>query len=310
MQHVHFIAIGGSILLDLAVAISKKNDYKVTVSGESLSDTTHNRLKVHGIAPDKTGWFPENITKHISAVVYGADTPENNPELVRARELRLKIFSSPEYIYVQTRNKTRIVVGGSYGKTTITAMILFVMKQLKVDADYVLGAQMEGFDTTVRLGYESRIAVFDGDESISSSIDKRPMFHQYKPHIAVLTGISHENSSTESDFDHYLGQFDQFINLMETQGRLIYFEGDTALRQLTSKLRRDIVAFPYTIPPYETENGIFYIRTRKGKKATKATKEVQLSCIQAALLACKQVGINENQFFSVIGNFSTDLLHK
>lgn len=306
MQHVHFTAVGGFVILDLAIAVSKKNDYKVTVSGENFSETILGRLREHRLAPDKQGWFPENINRNISAIVYGADVDIDNPELVRARELGLKIFSSPEYLFVQTRNKTRIVVGGSHGKTTITAMILFVMKQLKIDADFLIGTPLKGYNSTVRLSYESRIAVFDGDDNFSSTIDKRPRFHLYKPHVAILTGIARDFSIVYPDFEKYKQQFDQFINLMETQGRLIYYKGDPALSQLTEKLRRDLVAFPYQTPAYEITNDICYIKHRKGKTAITMNDEASLRCIQAAMLACKQVGINEEQFFSVIGKFSLE----
>ncbi len=306
MQHVHFTAIGGSVVLDLAIAVSKKNDYKVTVSGEDFPDATRELLRKHRLLPDRQGWFPEQLNRNITAVVYGSDARFDNPELVKARELGLKIYSSHEYLFVQTRNKTRIVVGGSHGKTTITAMIVYVMKQLKIDADFLIGSRMSGYESTVRLSYESRIAVFDGDENFSSSIDQRPRFHLYKPHIAVLTGIARDYSVTYPDFEKYKLQFDQFINLMETQGRLIYYSGDPALTQLTEKLRRDLVAFPYTTPAYETENGVWHIRHRKGKTALKITGEASLRCVQAAMLACKQVGINEEMFFSVIGGFTTE----
>jgi UDP-N-acetylmuramate: L-alanyl-gamma-D-glutamyl-meso-diaminopimelate ligase len=310
MQHVHFIATGGTTLLDLAIAVSRKNDYKVTVSGENFSEETLQRLNNHHLAPDRQGWFPDLINRNISAIVYGPTIRNDNPELIRARELRLKIYTSPEYLYVQTRNKTRIVVGGSHGKTTITAIILYVMKQLKVDADYLIGERLTGYTSTVRLSYESRIAVFDGDEGLSSTFDQRPRFHLYKPHIAILTGIARDHSPLYPDFDDYVHQFDQFINLMETQGRLIYYEGDQTLVQLNKRLRRDLVAFPYNTPVYQLENGQYHIKTRKGFKALSIESEHQLRCIQAALLACKQVGINEDQFYSVIGGFTTDLLNK
>lgn len=309
MQHVHFIAIGGTTFLDLAIAVSRKNGYKVTVSGENLSEQTLSQLKLHGLTPDRQGWYPESLTRNISAIVYGAEVSNDNPELVRARELGLKIYSSPEYLFVQTRNKTRIVVAGSHGKTTITAMILYVMKQLRIEADYLIGNRVEGLSSTVKLTYESRIAVFDGDEKLSSSIDKRPKFHLYKPHIAILTGIDRDYSTTFPDFEVYVEQFGLFINLMETQGRLIYYEGDPALGQLISHLRRDLVAFAYKTPSFTLEEGIYHIKTRKGKTAVKVQSENKLRCIQAAMLACKQVGINEDQFFSVIGGFTEEAFH-
>jgi UDP-N-acetylmuramate: L-alanyl-gamma-D-glutamyl-meso-diaminopimelate ligase len=310
MQHVHFIAIGKTVILDLAIAVNKKHDYKVTVSGDYFPDYTLKRLKEFGLAPDRLGWFPDEITRQISVIVYGSEVHPDNPELKRARELGIKVYSSPEYLYIQTRNKTRIVVAGSYGKTTITAMILYVMRELKVGADYLIGAHMDGFDTTVHLSFESRIAVFDGDETLSSEIDQRPRFHHYKPHIAVLTGLANEMNTTDIDYSKYIEQFNQFIELVETQGRLIYYEGDPTLEKLTTNLRRDLVAFPYNLPAFELIDGIYYLKTRKGKTALKIKRERELRCIQAALLACKQVGINEDQFLSAIGGFSTNMIKK
>ena len=179
MQRVHFIAIGGAAMHNLAIAISKKNDFLVTGSDDEIFEPSYSRLKKNGLLPAEMGWFPERIHSGLSAVIVGMHATIDNPELLRAKELGLKIFSFPEYLYQQTRSKTRIVVGGSHGKTTTTAMILFVLKQLKIDADYMVGAQIEGFDNMVKLSYEARIAVFEGDEYLTSPIDRRPKFHLY-----------------------------------------------------------------------------------------------------------------------------------
>lgn len=190
MQRVHFIAIGGAAMHNLAIAVSKKNNFEVTGSDDEISEPAYSRLKAHGLLPEKMGWFPDRLHKGLQAVILGMHASIDNPELVRAKELGLKIYSFPEYLFQQTRSKTRIVVGGSHGKTATTAMILFVLQQLKIEVDYMVGAQNESSDTLVKLSYESRIAVFEGDEYLTSSIDPRPKFHLYKPHIAVLTGIA------------------------------------------------------------------------------------------------------------------------
>ena len=173
---------------------------------------------------------------------------------MRAKELGLKIYSIPEYLFQQTRSKTRIVVGGSHGKTTTTAMILYVLKQLKIEVDYMVGSQIDGSDNLVKLSYESRIAVFEGDEYLTSPIDKRPKFHLYKPHIAVLTGIADDYTNVFPTFENYVEQFRQFTELMEVQGRLIYFNGDENLNQMVEKLRRDIVPFPYNTPVHKVDD--------------------------------------------------------
>ncbi|MEI7504600.1 MAG: Mur ligase family protein, partial [Paludibacter sp.] len=267
MQRVHFIAIGGAAMHNLAIAISKKNNTHVTGSDDEVFEPSLSRLKAYGLLPEKMGWFPDRIHKGLSAVILGMHATLDNPELVRAKELGLKIYSFPEYLFQQTRSKTRIVVGGSHGKTTTTAMILFVLKQLRIDADYMVGAQIEGFDNMVKLSYESLIAVFEGDEYLTSPIDRRPKFHLYKPHIAVLTGIAWDHINVFPTFENYVEQFQIFTELMEGQGRLIYFDGDANLNKIAETLRRDIVPFPYNTPEYEVRKGVTYLKTKKGDVA-------------------------------------------
>jgi len=303
MQRVHFIAIGGAAMHNLAIAISKKANYSVTGSDDEIFEPSLSRLKEHGLLPEKTGWFPEKIHKNLSAVILGMHAREDNPELLRAKELKLKIYSFPEYLYLQTRNKTRIVVGGSHGKTSTTAMILHVMKKLKINADYMVGAQIEGFDNMVKLSYESRIAVFEGDEYLTSPIDLRPKFHLYKPHIAILTGIAWDHINVFPTFENYVEQFRKFVDLMEIQGRLIYFDGDKELNLISEKLRRDIIPFPYNTPSHEVIDGITYLITKKGNIPLKIFGEHNLQNLNAARLACKQIGITEENFNNAIADF-------
>ena len=303
MQRVHFIAIGGAAMHNLAIAISKKNNFLVTGSDDEVFEPSYSRLKMNDLLPDKMGWFPDRIHKGLSAVILGMHAAEDNPELLRAKELGLKIFSFPEYLFQQTRSKTRIVVGGSHGKTTTTAMILFVLKQLKIDADYMVGAQIEGFENMVKLSYEARIAVFEGDEYLTSPIDRRPKFHLYKPHVAVLTGIAWDHINVFPTFSVYVEQFRQFTELMEVQGRLIYFDGDENLNKIASNLRRDIVSFPYNTPKHEVRNGVTYLITKKGDVSLKVFGEHNLQNIEAARFACRQIGVTDDQFYSAITNF-------
>ena len=303
MQKVHFIAIGGAAMHNLAIAISRKNSFLVTGSDDEIFEPSYSRLKQYKLLPDQLGWFPDRIHKGLSAVIVGMHAAEDNPELVRARKLGLKIFSYPEYLFQQTRSKTRIVVAGSHGKTTTTAMIMHVLKQLRMDADYMVGAHIDGFDAMVKLSYEARIAVFEGDEYLTSPLDKRPKFHHYKPHIAVITGISWDHINVFPTFKNYADQFRQFIELMEVQGRLIYFDGDEALNDMSEKLRRDIVAFPYNTPAYEVRDGVTYLKTKRGEVALQIFGEHNMQNIEAARLACRQIGVTDDQFYSVIGGF-------
>jgi len=303
MQRVHFIAIGGAAMHNLAIAISKKDNFQVTGSDDEIFEPSRSRLKENGLLPDKLGWFPDRIYKGLHAVILGMHATADNPELIRAKELGLKIYSFPEYLYQQTRSKTRIVIGGSHGKTTTTAMILFVLKQMKIDADYMVGAQIEGFDNMVKLSYESRIAVFEGDEYLTSPLDPRPKFHLYKPHIAVLTGIAWDHINVFPTFDNYVEQFRKFADLMEVQGRLIYFDGDENLNEIAEHLRRDIVPFPYNTPEYEVRDGITYLITKYGDVPLKVFGEHNLQNMNAARLACRQIGVTDEQFYSVISEF-------
>lgn len=303
MQRVHFIAIGGATMLNLAIAISKKNNFQITGSDNEINESAYIDLKNNGLLPDKLGWFPEKITKNLNAVILGTRAKSDNPELIRAKELGLKIYSFPEFIFQQTRSKTRIVVSGSHGKTTTTAMILFVLKKWRIDVDYVIGKSIAGFENLVKLSYDPRIAVIEGDEYLTSPIDERPKFHLYKPHIAILTGIDNDEKNVFSTAENYVEQFQKFIDLMEIQGRLIYFDGNEKLNAICKNLRRDLVAFPYNTPENEIQNGTTYLITKKTKIPLKISGEQNLQYLNAARLACRQIGVTDEQFYSAIADF-------
>ena len=306
MQRVHFIAIGGEAMHNLAIALSKKNEYEVTGSDDEIFEPSYSRLKENGLLPREIGWFPERIHKNLNAVILGMHAAEDNPELIRAKELGIHIYSFPEYLFQQTRSKTRIVVGGSHGKTTTTAMILFVLKKCRIKADYIVGEQIEGYDERIKLSFESRIAVFEGDEYLTSTLDRRPKFHLYKPHIAILTGIAWDHINVFPTFEFYVDQFRKFLNTLETQARLIYFAGDENLKMLTDEAentRRDVVSFPYNTPKYETRDGVTYVKTRKGEVALKIFGEHNLQNLEAAHLACRQIGVTDDHFYEAIADF-------
>ncbi len=304
MYRVHFIAIGGAAMHNLAIALHKKNMYEVTGSDDEIFEPSYSRLKENGLLPAEMGWFPEKIHNHLDAVILGMHARADNPELLRAKELGIHIYSFPEYLYEQTRSKTRIVIGGSHGKTTTTAMILYVMKQVNFKADYMVGAQIEGFENMVSLSDDARVAVFEGDEYLTSTLDPRSKFHLYKPHVAILTGIAWDHINVFPTFDNYVDQFRQFVETIEVQGRLIYFDGDENLKKIVRDTTRlDIVAFPYKTPKYEIRDGVTYVKTRKGEVALKIFGEHNLQNMEAARLACKQVGILDDKFYEAIANF-------
>ncbi len=304
MHHVHFIAIGGAAMHNLAIAISQKENYRVTGSDDEIFEPSYGRLKAHGLLPEKTGWFPEKIHPGLEAVILGMHAKADNPELLRAKALNLKIYSFPEYLYEQTKDKTRIVIGGSHGKTTTTAMILYVLNKLNIEVDYMVGAQIEGFDNMVKLSANTKIAVFEGDEYLTSPIDLRPKFHLYKPHIAILTGIAWDHINVFPTFENYVEQFSKFVEIIEPNGCLIYFSGDEELKKITSTLRSDLVPLPYSTPEYEIINGTTYIKTKQGLKSLQIFGEHNLQNLQAARLACEQIGVGENEFYEAIADFN------
>lgn len=304
MQHVHFIAIGGAAMHSLAIALAQSSSYRITGSDDEIFEPSRSRLEKHGLLPQKMGWYLERITGKLNAVVVGMHATEDNPELIRAKELGLKIYSFPEYLYERTRGKTRIVVGGSHGKTTTTAMILFVLNKVGIHSDYMVGAQIEGFDNMVKLSYDAKIAVFEGDEYLTSPLDKRPKFHLYKPHIAVLTGIAWDHINVFPTFDIYVEQFEKFASLIEYQGRFIYYQKDENLREIASHLRPDIASFGYSTPEYEVRNGVTYLKAGKEEIALKIFGEHNLQNLEAARLVCRQIGVSDENFYKAIAEFS------
>ncbi|MDR1584891.1 MAG: peptidoglycan synthetase [Prevotellaceae bacterium] len=306
MNRIHFIAVGGAAMHNLAIALSKEDDTVVTGSDDEIFEPSLSRLKKNGLLPDKMGWFPdERIDSGLEAVIVGMHATEDNPELIRAKELGLEIYSFPEYLYERCKNKTRVVIGGSHGKTTTTAMILYVLNKLNYHPDYMVGAQIEGFEDMVKLSGDSVIAVFEGDEYLTSPIDRRPKFHLYKPHIAVVTGIAWDHINVFPTFDIYVEQFRKFAGLIEPDGRFIYFDGDENLKTIAGNLRPDVVAFPYNTPKHIIHNGVTCLQTGKGKEtALSIFGEHNLQNMEAARLVCRQIGVNDNRFYDAIKDFT------
>jgi UDP-N-acetylmuramate: L-alanyl-gamma-D-glutamyl-meso-diaminopimelate ligase len=303
MKRIHFIAIGGAAMHNLAIAVSKKPDYVVTGSDDEIFEPSRSRLQAAGLLPVENGWFPEKITRDISAVILGMHAREDNPELIRAKELGLDVYSFPEYLYHQTRKKVRVVIGGSHGKTTTTAIILHVLKKLNIQADYMVGAQIEGFDTMVKFSYDSSIAVFEGDEYLTSPIDRRPKFHLYHPHIALLTGIAWDHINVFPTFENYVEQFSTFAGLIEREGRLIYFDGDPELRRIAENARPDIVSIPYHTPDHAINDGVTSLIYKEQKYPVKLFGAHNLQNLAGAWLVCKQLGVKDTQFLEAVADF-------
>src|SRR5690348_795087 len=302
-MRIHFIAIGGSVMHQLALALNGKG-YVVTGSDDEIFEPAASNLKKAGLLPTQTGWYPEKITKDIDAVILGMHAKSDNPELQKARELGLQIFSFPEYIFKESENKKRVAVGGSHGKTTTTAMIMHVLQQSKINFDYLVGARLNGFDQSVQVT-DAPLIVCEADEYPASVIEKRPKFHFLFPHIAVLTGIAWDHINVFPTFDFYLDQFSFFINTIVKGGVLIYNNTDEVLTKLIDKNARiDIQYIPYAVPVHSIENGVTTVTIGKEKTTLKIFGNHNLLNLHAAYYVCKQLGISDKDFCNAIATFS------
>jgi UDP-N-acetylmuramate: L-alanyl-gamma-D-glutamyl-meso-diaminopimelate ligase len=300
---IHFIAIGGSVMHNMALAMKNKG-YVVTGSDDEINEPSRSRLQKQGLLPEKDGWFPEKLDKDYDAVILGMHAREDNPELIRAKELGLKIFSYPEYMYEQTKDKIRVVVGGSHGKTTITSMILHVLKHAGKDFDYLVGAQLQGFDTMVKLTKEAPIAIFEGDEYLASPIDRRPKFHLYKPNIAIISGIAWDHINVFPTYKNYVEQFEKFIHLIEPKGSLMYCAADAELKNLVETTEAPISKTAYNVPQHTIENGTTYLLRGDKKISLKIFGDHNLMNLEGARLVCEKLGINSATFYEAIQSFT------
>jgi len=300
---IHFIAIGGSVMHNMALAMKNKG-YTVTGSDDEINEPSRSRLQKQGLLPPEIGWFPEKLDTSYDEVILGMHARADNPELLRAQELGLKVYSYPEYMYEQTKDKIRVVVGGSHGKTTITSMILHVLKSAGKDFDYLVGAQLQGFDTMVKLTKEAPIAVFEGDEYLASPIDRRPKFHLYKPHIAIISGIAWDHINVFPTYANYVEQFEKFIHLIEPNGNLIYCSADKELKELVEKTNALVQKIPYAVPPYAIENGVTFLTPGGKKVPLKIFGEHNLMNLLGAKLVCEKLGVSEEKFYDAIQSFT------
>jgi len=301
-MRIHLIATGGAVMHNLAIALHLKG-YQVTGSDDEIFEPAKTRLAKYGLLPEKWGWYPENIRDDIGVVILGMHAHKDNPELRHAIELGLKVFSFPEYLYEQSKAKKRVVIGGSHGKTTITSIIMHALKYNGIDFDYMVGSQLEGFDTMVKITSEAPIAIFEGDEYLSSPIDPRPKFHLYKPHIALLSGIAWDHINVFPTFENYTGQFTQFINLIEKNGTLIYFDSDPVLGRIIKETRADIRLVPYSSLPGITKSGITYLVFEGKYYPLQVFGEHNLQNIGGGMLVCRELGLTDEQFFTSIISF-------
>jgi len=301
-MRVHFIAIGGAVMHNLAIALHKKG-YIVSGSDDEIFEPSKSRLEKYGLLPEKMGWDPTGITDDIDTVILGMHARIDNPELIKAREMGLNIMSFPEYLYEQTKDKKRIVVAGSHGKTTTTAMIMHVLKNSSVEFDYMVGSSIEGFETMVGLSDNSHIAVLEGDEYLTSPIDRRPKFHLYKPDIAILNGIAWDHMNVFPEFDNYLGQFRIFLDTITKGGTLIYFKDDPHVKAIAENSRDDIVKTAYSTHGYFINKTGFYGATHDRVVPLKIFGEHNMQNLSAAREACLLAGVTADQFYEAITTF-------
>ena len=301
-MRTHFIAIGGAAMHNLALALHDKG-YKVTGSDDAIFEPSKSRLEKKGLLPNEMGWFTEKITTDIDAIILGMHAKADNPELLKAQELGLKIYSYPEFLYEQSKDKTRVVIGGSHGKTTITSMILHVMHYHNVEVDYMVGAQLEGFDTMVHLTEDNDFIVLEGDEYLSSPMDLRPKFHLYQPNIALLSGIAWDHINVFPTFENYVEQFRIFTNQITKGGILVYNEEDVTVKQVAEETENQIRRIPYLTPEYSVENGVTLLETPDGPMPIEVFGAHNLNNLAGAKWICQNMGIDEADFYEAIATF-------
>ncbi|MEE9408772.1 MAG: Mur ligase family protein [Polaribacter sp.] len=299
---IHFIAIGGSAMHNLAIALYQKG-YQVSGSDDTIHNPSKSRLEKYGLLPNEFGWFPSKISSELDVIILGMHAKIDNPELLKAQELGLKIYSYPEFLYEQSKDKTRVVIGGSHGKTTITSMILHVLNYHEKEVDYMVGAQLEGFETMVHLTEKNDFIVLEGDEYLSSPIDMRPKFHLYKPNIALLSGIAWDHINVFPTFENYTDQFRIFTDSMVNGGSMVYNEEDEIVKDVVESSENHIKKYPYKTPEHFIENGITYLDTKEGNLPLEIFGKHNLQNLAGAKWICQHLGVDEDDFYEAIVSF-------
>ena len=301
-MRIHFIAIGGSAMHNLAIALHNSG-HTVTGSDDQIFEPSYSRLKDKGLLPEKEGWQASHIDQELDAIILGMHARKDNPELVRGQELGINIFSYPEFLYEVSKDMTRVVIAGSHGKTTTTAMVLHAMQHADRSTNYMVGAQLEGFDCMVELESGSEFMVMEGDEYLSSPIDLRPKFHLYRPNITVITGIAWDHINVFPTFDSYVEQFKMYVDTIEPGGALIYNQDDEVLKELVESSDAPVKRFPYSIPTHFIEEGTTFIETLEGNMPLQIFGKHNLSNLEAARWICLEMGLQEDEFYDAISSF-------
>lgn len=302
MKHIHFIAMGGAIMHQLAIALHNKG-YKITGSDDEINDPARTNLATKGILPEQEGWHPEKINTSIDAIVLGMHAKGDNPELKTAQELNIPIYSFPEYVYEVSKEKKRVVIAGSHGKTTITSMIMHILRDRGIDFDYLVGAKVEGFDLSVKLT-DAPIIILEGDEYPASAIEKKPKIFFYHPHISVLSGIAWDHINVFPTYENYLWQFEHYLSNIEANAPLFYNAEDEEVKKLVAKSATQLNAQPYIMPDYKYEDGTAILNTNNGNVPLSVFGSHNLLNMQAAIAVCVELGITEENCYKSIKTFT------
>lgn len=302
MSKYHFIAIGGSAMHSLAIAL-KENGHQVTGSDDAIFDPSLTQLQKAEICPEQMGWYPEKINKNLDAVIVGMHAKKDNPELLAAQKMGVPLFSYPELIAHYARNKTRVVIAGSHGKTTITAMVLHVLNYHQKSVDYMIGAQLEGFENSVFLSENNEFIILEGDEYLSSPIDLRPKFHHYKPQITLISGIAWDHVNVFKTQADYNRQFEIFIESITAGGVLVFNEEDDTLQKMAGDAQNTIRKEPYSIVDYTISEGVTYLETDEGPIPLAIFGKHNLSNLSGAKWICQLMGVDEDDFYQAISSF-------
>lgn len=298
----HFIAIGGAVMHNLALSMAAKG-YQVTGSDDEIYEPSRTRLDKAGILPKEKGWYPEKIHLGLDGIILGMHARIDNPELQKAKELQIPVFSFPEFIYEQSQDKKRVVISGSHGKTSITSMILHVLKYHQKEFDYLVGAQIEGFDLMVKLS-DAPIIIIEGDEYLTSPLDRRPKFFHYHHDILLMSGIAWDHFNVFPTFEFYKEQFEKLVEMTPEKGHFIYCSEDPIVKELGQKAKGKIDnLIPYKAHPYKVKDGITYLLTDSGEIGINVFGEHNLQNLQGALEVCLSLGLSKEQFYQAIQEF-------
>ncbi len=302
MKHIHFIAIGGAVMHQLALALQRQGNV-ITGSDDDIQDPAKANLAAEGLLPEKYGWFPERITTAIDAVVLGMHAKADNPELLAAQQLQIPVFSFPEYVYEAGRNKKRIVIAGSHGKTTITSMIMYVLRQQGVSFDYMVGARVDGFDQSVQLS-DAPVIILEGDEYPASAVEKRPKIFFYNPDISVLSGIAWDHINVFPTYENYYSQFEQYVSGMKKGSLLLYNQEDPEVCRLVQSSAGHLRTIPYGMPEYYYKAGTAIVHTGDGEVPLSVFGSHNLLNMNAAMAVCRELGVPEKDFYRSITSFT------